>query len=214
MADVEDRKITNPVVRWVGNGMVAVAVTIFILYILDYQLGWIDCWAFEWGDFATLVTGAIAAIGAVWIGIRQSKISDRQTEILNHQVEIERISLRAELYDRRMKCFSDIVVFAANTGFTDEKSTGVTFREFSMAVASVKFLFNEEIYDVAATMRRHVMSYRALRVDMDNWDRFDAEERSEQGKRSRRSAAAARDHSEMFEKLATPMMRIDRDERI
>ncbi|MGA1809999.1 hypothetical protein VHN57_02350 [Sphingobium sp. WW5] len=214
MTSIEDETVANPMVRWVGNGMAAAAIIAICLYLLDHQLGWIDCWAFEWGDFATLATGAGAVAGAVWVGRIQTKISDRQTEILGHQVEIERISMRAELYDRRMKCFSDIVIFSSNTGFSDENSTGITFRDFSIAVETVQFLFNDDIYGVAVNIRRHVMAYRTLKIDIDNWDRFDATEREDQIRRSKRSAAAARAMVEDFAKLAAPMMRVDEHQRI
>lgn len=122
--------------------------------------------------------------------------------------------MRAELYDRRMKCFSDIVIFSSNTGFSDENSTGITFRDFSIAVETVQFLFNDDIYGVAVNIRRHVMAYRTLKIDIDNWDRFDATEREDQIRRSKRSAAAARAMVEDFAKLAAPMMRVDEHQRI
>lgn len=162
MTDIEDRKITDPVVRWVGNGMAAVAVTIFVLYILDYQLGWIDCWAFEWGDFATLVTGAIAAIGAVWIGMRQSKISDRQTEILNHQVEIESISLRAEMYDRRIKIYTDLRTYLVNIWNEEYLNNIDNLQSFFVALEGSRFLFGDEIHNLVNSAALDVLKFRQI----------------------------------------------------
>jgi len=49
--------------------------------------------------------------GAVWVGLRQAKISANQTEILSKQTELAAASLRSELFERRMTVYSAAVAF-------------------------------------------------------------------------------------------------------
>lgn len=140
--------------------MAAATVIAFALYILDYQLGWIDCWAFEWGDFATLATGAIAAIGAGWIGMRQAAISARQTEILKHQVEIERITLRAELYDRRLQLLTDVRALfrhiKANAANVDQEGV----KSLAPSLEATAFLFDDRIGKLAWKIYRCISAHQ------------------------------------------------------
>lgn len=79
----------------------------------------IDWCAFTWEAFATLTTGALAVGGAVFIGLRQldltreqSKIASRQADVasrqadlLEHQVQVDRANLRADLFERRLAVY-------------------------------------------------------------------------------------------------------------
>lgn len=119
MTNVEITKIADPKVKWFGNCLAAAIGIAFCLWLLSDQLGWIDRYAFDWPSFATLVTGASAVAGAVWIGTmqigitdQQVKIAERQSKIMEQQVSIQRLTLKTELYDRRIKILADVRSYA------------------------------------------------------------------------------------------------------
>jgi len=186
--------------------MVAAAIIAICLYFLDHQLGWIDCWAFEWGDFATLATGAIAAVGAVWIGLRQAAISARQTEILNHQVSIERISLRAELYDRRLKIYTDAMTYGANFWDNGTRTNVEAARAFSLAVESSKFLFNDEIHVLLKEIFRNIIKFSSVSLRLDRPYRSSHDQLFD---RQEKLSDTIYEQVKQFEELATPYMRVD-----
>jgi hypothetical protein len=64
----------------------------------------IDWCAFTWEAAATFTTGFLAVGGAVFIGLRQSKI-------LASQHNVERLRLKAELFDKRYRVFVEFGVF-------------------------------------------------------------------------------------------------------
>lgn len=206
MSDLESRKITDPKVKWFGNIALGVIVVIIVLYVLDAQLDWIDCWKFNWGDFATLATGAIAAVGAIWIGMRQAAISARQTEILNHQVSIERISLRAELYDRRLKIFTDVMTYAANVWDNETRRNIEKARSFNLAMESSKFLFNDEIHALLNNMFRDIVQFNSVTTRLDRPYRTSHDQLFD---RQEKLSDAIREKTKRFEELATPYMRVD-----
>lgn len=206
MTDLESRKITDPKVRWFGNVSLSVIGLVIALYILDAQLGWIDCWKFGWGDFATLATGGIAAVGAVWIGIRQSAISARQTEILNHQVSIERIALRAELYDRRLKIFTDVLTYSANVWDSGTRKDMEKARSFSLAMEGSKFLFNDEVHSLLSDLFRDIIQFNGVTQRLERPYRASHDQLLD---RQDKLSDLIHDKTKRFEELATPYMRID-----
>ena len=63
---------------------------------------------FSWESFAALFTGITAVGGAIYIGKRQTKIAERQTELLAQQaasdLKLRQQTLRMELLERRADC--------------------------------------------------------------------------------------------------------------
>ena len=101
---------------------------------------------FTWEAFATLVTGASAVGGAVWVGIRQSGISHRQTQILDRQVRLEELSLRADLFERRFVVYEATRKFLAEIVAHADKPTPEVEREFVIALNESVFLFNGDVH--------------------------------------------------------------------
>ncbi|MBI5941438.1 MAG: hypothetical protein HY859_13525 [Caulobacterales bacterium] len=91
---------------------------------------------FSWEAFATLVTGALAVGGAVWI-------HRRQTLILDRQVEIEALKTRIELFDRRMKIV-ELHSKLLSRSF-NEQTRLPHLAAFMDARGSVPFLFDEAV---------------------------------------------------------------------
>ena len=65
---------------------------------------------FSWEAFAALFTGVAAVGGAIYIGKRQTKIAERQTELLAQQaasdLKLRQQTLRMELLERRADVLS------------------------------------------------------------------------------------------------------------
>jgi hypothetical protein len=110
---------------------------------------------FDWPSFATLATGLAAVIGAVVIGLRQMRITERQNLVAE-------MALKAELFDRRL------AVYAATNNFLratiDETlDDEISFRErFQQQSAMARFLFRDEIYDHIREISQKTSLYRAL----------------------------------------------------
>lgn len=65
----------------------------------------------SWEAAATLITGGMAVLAATLIGWRQTRISDRQNEILSRQFRLEELSYRASLFDRRYLVYSQVMEY-------------------------------------------------------------------------------------------------------
>ena len=115
----------------------------------------IDWGAFTWEAFATLATGLAAVAGAVWVGSRQmniayaqTRISLKQTAILDRQNRLEESKLRAELFDRRMLVYEATADFLINLRDIRGQSAGVAERlqTFSQKMRESEFLFAPKVH--------------------------------------------------------------------
>jgi hypothetical protein len=105
-------------------------------------VAWCD---FSWEAFATLTTGIFAVIGASTIGYLQMKILNRQAAIAASQVELEKIKLRSELYDKRAQVYEATrewfdAFFELGHMPLDERNK--TYRE---AIGIAEFLFRPAV---------------------------------------------------------------------
>lgn len=97
---------------------------------------------------AGLVTGVLAVGGAVWVGLRQARISATQTEILSKQTELAAATLRSELFERRMKTYEVTAEFVARLTIRDV-SVSVTedqSDQLALKIRESQFLFRPEVY--------------------------------------------------------------------
>ena len=99
---------------------------------------------FTWEAFATLLTGVSAVGGAVWVGIRQSGISYRQTQILDRQVRLEELTLKNALFDRRYSYFQLFATYAQGIKNGAELPKGLE-DEFVTKSREAKFLFPSDL---------------------------------------------------------------------
>jgi len=115
-----------------------------------------------WEAFAILSTGFLVVFGTIVIarkhsGIsalqnkildRQAGISERQTEIMHHQIEIESAGIRAALFDRRFAVYTacrDYIVDALTLRSGDYEVRPETQREIMAQFDKSKFLFQTDI---------------------------------------------------------------------
>lgn len=120
----------------------------------------------SWEAFATLVTGAFAVGGAVYVGLRQADISRTQADILSRQTEISERALRMQAFDRRLSVFNaannwlNYVLRTGNVpGLTQDRSYpsghekehwkhgAEEQRAFLMAMEEARFLFSARVHD-------------------------------------------------------------------
>lgn len=127
--------------------MASAAIIAVCLYFLDHQLGWIDCWAFEWGDFATLATGAGAVAGAVWVGRKQTKIAERQVEIMRRQIQLDENNLKSDMFERRLETYKVTVDFLMYIGaLEDEDEHAERLRLYAFKMQESRFIFAPHVY--------------------------------------------------------------------
>jgi hypothetical protein len=150
-------------------------------------IAWTD---FSWEAFATLTTGAMAVAGAVWVGLRQTTISDRQTKILHSQAKVAELTLRHELFERRLKVYQMVEGFLA---FIMRTATFPEEQMFDLprAMAQSKFVFRPEVHDNIQEIWKRSLTFRTLKVTMQTT--FDAEGHYGEGNPQREE-----DHLEWF----------------
>ena len=100
-----------------------------------YGIAWGE---FSWESFSTLAAGGGAILGAVIVGIRQTKILDRQ-------VNLERMKLRVELFDRRIVVYEATIKWLQEFWRKGDAPEGAVQTEFVWAIEKSKFLFRPEI---------------------------------------------------------------------
>lgn len=107
----------------------------------------IDWTAFDWPSFSTLATGLAAVVGAVWIGRRQAGIAERQTDLLARQEAWQAISIKADLFDRRLATYeatADFLIHIADIG--EDEEVQARTRNFAAKMRESQFLFQPEVY--------------------------------------------------------------------
>jgi len=194
----------------------AVGVTVGVsVWGLD-KLDIIDRFAFEWGDFATLTTGLLAVIGAVWVGMRQVEITDRQaniseqqTKILDRQITLQSLSFKVDLHDRRLKIYSDVKSYAhsiwSREDFNELKRSG----NIIVSLEASKFLFNDAIHAKIREIFVIGTKFRAVTEKLDAIERSGGIQpdnlKNEQYELSDKIDA----HFSAFTEMSTPYLRVD-----
>ena len=99
---------------------------------------------FTWEALATAFAGACAVGGAIWIGLKQTEILDRQVQILDRQVNLEELSLRASLFDRRFAVHQATLALVKEAikkqDFPEEADV-----EFRTQREAARFLFPDQV---------------------------------------------------------------------
>lgn len=101
--------------------------------------------AFTWDAFATLFTGILAVGAALFVGLRQVKISDRQSRILEQQADIDALKYRSELFDRRLEVYDATARFLAAILQKAAEPEQEIIRSFLLARDSARFLFVDQV---------------------------------------------------------------------
>lgn len=102
----------------------------------------------SWEAWSTLAVGILAVIGAVKVGLEQTRITKRQTEILGRQVELEATKLRVELYDRRHAVYEAAENFILAAMKSDWELPQEVYDGMSVAVRQSRFLFDNDFQDL------------------------------------------------------------------
>lgn len=121
-----------------GNSQRLYRVAIQRGYLMGCVWGNIYWHQFDWPSFATLTTGALAVLAAMYVGKKQTKISERQ-------VELEEATLRADLFDRRMAVYESaatmLQLLPQGRGQSDE--TRAAYSDYFPRMREGQFLFKD-----------------------------------------------------------------------
>ncbi|MBB5687656.1 hypothetical protein [Sphingobium boeckii] len=112
----------------------------------DCGFGIIHWCNFDWQSFSTLFTGIAAVVGAVIVGLKQTGISSKQTDILDRQVELEEAKLRADLFERRLETYeatADFVIHISSMPESDPKAEA-RIQRFNSKMRESQFLFSDQ----------------------------------------------------------------------
>jgi hypothetical protein len=101
---------------------------------------------FSWEAFATLATGASAVLAALVVGLKQSSIADRQSQILERQTHLEELKLRSDLFNRRFSVYQSTRKFCASIMAHAAEPEEVVKQEFLTALDQSKFIFRQDVY--------------------------------------------------------------------
>jgi F0F1-type ATP synthase membrane subunit c/vacuolar-type H+-ATPase subunit K len=118
--------------------------------------------AFSWEAFSTLSAGVAAVLGAIVVGIKQAKISSQQTEILKRQIQLEELSFRASLFERRMKIYESTSEFLLSIIRNASPPDGDREISFLRAQRDTEFLFAPNVLDHLNEIWRRAAEYRAI----------------------------------------------------
>lgn len=94
----------------------------------------------SWEAFATLITGILAVGAAVWVGLKQQKITAQQ-------LENERLSLRLELFEKRYEFYDVLTRYIRATRFKNGVSA-ILEREFAAKSRKGLLLFPKSSADL------------------------------------------------------------------
>lgn len=144
----------------------------------------VDWIAFGWGDFATLagavatlIAGLGAVIGATKVGLRQADITERQVEIAANQHALERLKVRQEIFERRLKVYEHArtwLGYILAHGYAPSRhQEPKTFEGFADAWDMSRFLFKPDVFKRLEELRNmavdldyhHAMIANPLRTD-------------------------------------------------
>jgi hypothetical protein len=90
---------------------------------------------FNWQSFATLVAGLAAACGAVWIGLRQTRILDQQRLLAE-------TNLRIQLLEKRSVCIEQMRDVVAEW-YRDARLSPESMTKFQRAYQQAELLFSK-----------------------------------------------------------------------
>lgn len=98
---------------------------------------------------ATAVTGVLAIGGAIWVGLRQTKILKKQNEILEKQTDLSLLEIKTNQYDKRFQvvgAVNDFILTVAN-GPNDDGSFQTIYLTFQRGMYQSRYLFDEHVYE-------------------------------------------------------------------
>ncbi|MFN4184517.1 MAG: hypothetical protein ACK4M6_06995 [Hyphomonas sp.] len=96
--------------------------------------------SFSWEAFATIFTGVFAVVAASVVGIRQVGI---QTKL----VDLEKLKVEVELFDRRLRVYEAAVAWFKAFIADGLAPAGQVHSDFWEAIQKSKFLFRSEVSD-------------------------------------------------------------------
>ena len=123
-------------------------------------IAWSD---FSWEAFATLATG-LAAVIAAW------NLGRKQIEIQKAQVDLQRLTLRSELFDRRYKLYEATRIFLFNIykckGDEQLSWTADWTQNFLRALQESRILFSSGVFLGMDEIWRNAVDFSALQNEM------------------------------------------------
>ena len=123
------------------------------------EIDWVQ---FSWEAFSTLVAGLAAVVGATMVGVRQARISARQTDILAQQTELSELTYRAELFERRLGVYDAVSDFLGSILRHAHPPNHELERLFLRAERDARFLFAESVHTDLQEIWKRASAYRVL----------------------------------------------------
>lgn len=144
----------------------------------------IDWDGFTWEAFATILTGVLAVVAALIVGVRQGGITSRQTDILESQSKLAELSLRHDLFERRYGVYVDVrdfltyIVQQADYPHRDAEHPERDLEtKFFQAIGLSRFYFGSGVTERLRAIQSKCASYAIVRraiEDPSNRDHYAA----------------------------------------
>lgn len=155
---------------------------------------------------ATLIVGVAAVIGAVKVGYRQSDISEKQTSILRHQVQLEQAKIASDLFERRWFVYMTTIEWTV--GFLNEThGAEPTENHYAFYTARMQsqFLFEPAVFERLNLFYNLAMRYYDLnpveRGVMTNPRRYREGQNAEVDQAAKDTFVAIGDLNELFHEI-------------
>jgi hypothetical protein len=120
----------------------------------------------DWQAIATLITGALAVVGAVWIGLRQLAITRHQNDISAEQARLAELTLRDQLFDKRLAVYNGIAGFLGAIVRQRSFPSREIEVAFLSALGASRFLFSLPTYQGIQVIWDRALEFRVLKIRM------------------------------------------------
>lgn len=114
----------------------------------------------DWPSLSTLIAGALAVGAAVLVGFRQLTITRQQTSIAERQTRLAELTLRYQLFDRRMTVYNSTAEFLAAIVRDGTYPSRELEAAFLSALGTSRFLFPSETHTGISEISDKAMAFR------------------------------------------------------
>jgi hypothetical protein len=118
----------------------------------------------DWQAVSSFVIGLLALLGALWVGFRQLEITRRQTALAERQTELAALTLRHQLFERRLEAYRGVADFLGALLRDNAHPTGDVEAKFLKALGSSRFLFPDKTHQSLESIRMRATSFRIAKA--------------------------------------------------
>jgi hypothetical protein len=114
----------------------------------------------NWEAVATFATGLAAVTGAIVVGYRQTAIQSRQ-------VELEKLKIRSDLFDKRFATYEATADFLTHINVYMNDPERKKLGDWLLKLREAQFLFNPPVHDELGEIFKKATAYRISCINLE-----------------------------------------------